>query len=77
VLIIALISSFQVFAAVQIMTRGGPNNATNVLVFNVWQQAFQFYDVGLAMAIASVLFLLVLLLTIVQFRFGERHVHYG
>lgn len=75
-LIIALIQSFQVFATVQIMTRGGPNNATNVLVFTVWQQAFQFYDVGVAMALATILFLVVLTLTILQLRFGERHVHY-
>lgn len=76
VLIISIISSFQVFATVSIMTRGGPNNSTDVMVYHIWQFAFQFFDVGYASASATLLFLIVGALTLFQFRYGERRVHY-
>lgn len=76
VLIISIISSFQVFATVEIMTKGGPNNATDVMVYHIWQFAFQFFDVGYASASATLLFLIVCGLTVAQFSFGERRVHY-
>ena len=74
--IIAVISSFQAFTLVQIMTNGGPQNSTNLLAFRIWQQAFTFADIGLAMATAVTLFLLILGLTSVQFRLGESRVYY-
>ncbi|GAB7388469.1 sugar ABC transporter permease [Bacillaceae bacterium] len=76
VMIVSIINSFQVFATIHIMTRGGPNNATNVLVYQVWQEAFQFFDIGKASALSIVLFLLVLAITIVQIRMTESKVHY-
>lgn len=76
VMIVSIINSFQVFATIHIMTRGGPNNATNVLVYEVWQEAFQFFDIGKASALSMVLFLLVLAITIVQIRMTESKVHY-
>lgn len=76
VTVISVIGSFQVFATVQIMTRGGPNNATNVAVYRIWEYAFQFYDIGYASASATLLFLLIACLTLVQFRYGEERVHY-
>jgi ABC-type sugar transport system permease subunit len=76
VVVVGVIASFQVFATVQIMTRGGPANATNVLVYQIWEAAFRFFDVGYAAALATLLALLVAGLTVVQIRRGEAHVHY-
>ena len=57
--VIALILSFQAFDFVNIMTQGGPSNATNVLVFYIYQHGFQYFRLGFAAAIAVVMFLLV------------------
>ncbi|MEB3103707.1 carbohydrate ABC transporter permease [Ferviditalea candida] len=76
VLIVSIINSFQVFTTIHIMTQGGPNNATNVLVYQVWQEAFQFFDIGKASALSMVLFALLLIITIVQIRMTESKVHY-
>jgi ABC-type sugar transport system permease subunit len=76
VVVVGVIASFQVFATVQIMTRGGPANATNVLVYHIWEAAFRFFDVGYAAALATLLALLVAGLTVLQIRRGEEHVHY-
>ena len=76
VVVMGVIGSFQVFASVQLMTRGGPANATNVLVYHIWEAAFRFFDVGYAAALATLMALLVGLVTILQLRKGERFVHY-
>ncbi|MFC0213477.1 carbohydrate ABC transporter permease [Paenibacillus chartarius] len=76
ILVMSIISSFQVFATIQIMTRGGPNNATNVLVYQIYQEAFQFFNIGVAMASSVVLLLLVGVLTIIQLRLSNHTVHY-
>src|SRR5262249_10254123 len=44
VVVMSVIASFQIFATVQIMTKGGPANATNVLVYRIWETAFRFFD---------------------------------
>jgi ABC-type sugar transport system permease subunit len=76
VVVMGVIGSFQVFASVQLMTRGGPANATNVLVYHVWEAAFRFFDVGYAAALATLMAVLVAGLTVAQLRRGERLVHY-
>ncbi len=58
-IVIALILSFQAFDFVNIMTQGGPSNATNLLVFYVYQNGFQYFRLGFAGAIAVVMFVLV------------------
>lgn len=55
---ITLLHSLQVFATVQIMTLGGPNNSTNVWAFLIWQEAFQFFNTGTASAAATLLFII-------------------
>lgn len=57
--VIALILSFQAFDFINIMTQGGPSNATNVLVFYIYQNGFQYFRLGFAAAIAVVMFVLV------------------
>jgi ABC-type sugar transport system permease subunit len=57
--VIALILSFQAFDFVNIMTQGGPSNATNLLVFYIYQHGFQYFRLGFAAASAVVMFVLV------------------
>ncbi len=76
VLIIATINSFKVFDQIKIITDGGPGYSTTVLVYEIYRNAFGNYDFGYASAISWVLFLLVLILTIVQFASQKKWVHY-
>ncbi|SMP71195.1 carbohydrate ABC transporter permease [Anoxynatronum buryatiense] len=76
VFVMTTLSSFQVFATVQILTMGGPNNATNMMVFFVWQEAFKFFNTGLATAAATVLFVATMILTLLMVRIVQRKVHY-
>ncbi|AJY77627.1 sugar ABC transporter permease [Paenibacillus beijingensis] len=76
ILVMSIISSFQAFATIQIMTKGGPNNATNVLVYQIYQEAFQFFNIGVATASSVILLLIVGLLTVIQLRMSNKMVHY-
>ncbi|KAB7664912.1 carbohydrate ABC transporter permease [Bacillus sp. B1-b2] len=76
VLTVTLINSFQTFGQVDMLTRGGPQNETNLIVYSIYQEAFMNYQFGTASAQAIILFLIILILTIVQFKLGERKVHY-
>ncbi|MFD4861914.1 MULTISPECIES: carbohydrate ABC transporter permease [Streptomyces] len=64
--IVTVIGSLQVFGQVMVLTGGGPGNATTVLAYYVYLQAFKFFDLGYASALAVLLFLAVLALTVVQ-----------
>lgn len=74
--VVGIISSFQSFALIKMMTGGGPNNASNVLVYQLYQEAFQYFSVGKAAAISMVLFVLVVAITAVQLRMMRHSVHY-
>ena len=76
VMVISLIGSFQVFELAFVMTDGGPSNATNTLVFYIYQNAFRFYRMGYAAAAAWLLFLVLFTLTVIQYRLQNRWVHY-
>ncbi len=76
VIVIAIISSFQDFDQVYVLTRGGPVNSTNVLVYYLYEQAFTLYKVGTGSAVAVVLLVLLLAFTIFQIRLSRRWVHY-
>ncbi|RIK35454.1 MAG: sugar ABC transporter permease [Chloroflexi bacterium] len=75
-LIIGIIGSFQVFTNVFIMTNGGPGNASLMLVLYIYQNGFQNFRMGYASLLAWVLFLIVLLMTLVQFRVSRTWVYY-
>ncbi|HEX4052991.1 MAG TPA: extracellular solute-binding protein [Tepidisphaeraceae bacterium] len=75
-LIMAIIASFQIFAQVYVMTDGGPGNATLVYVLYLYRQAFEFHNMGYASALAWVLFILVLALTVIVIRSSRRWVYY-
>ncbi|MDQ7820159.1 MAG: sugar ABC transporter permease [Armatimonadota bacterium] len=66
------IFAFQVFDQVYVLTGGGPANATNVVVLEIYRQAFQRYRFGYAAAEAVVLFVFILAITILQFRTSRR-----
>jgi multiple sugar transport system permease protein len=75
-LIIALIGAFQVFTQAYVMTNGGPDNATLFYVFYLYQTAFQNFDMGYASAMAWLFFVIILVLTLLQFRASRRWVFY-
>lgn len=75
VVIITAISSFQVFDLIYLMTQGGPFDSTNVLVYAIYKNAFEFFNVGKASAIAYVLFLIILVLTLIQWHFRRKLVY--
>jgi sn-glycerol 3-phosphate transport system permease protein len=74
--VVGVIHAFQIFGEIHIMTGGGPSDATNVVVFQVYQMAFQNWEFGAASAQALILFAVILVLTYFQFKVGERQVHY-
>ncbi len=70
------ISSFQVFGLIYILTHGGPANATNVYIYNLYQNAFQFSKLGYASAMAWILFVIIATVTVVQWKLQKRWVFY-
>ena len=76
VTILSLISSFQVFDLISIMTEGGPGRATNVLVYRIYQEGFKYLNFGYASAMAYFLFLIILIITLIQFRGQKKWVTY-
>jgi multiple sugar transport system permease protein len=75
-LIIGVIGSFQSFAAALIATEGGPANSTLFLLLYLYYQAFRFFHMGYASAIAWVLFVIIMALTLAQFALARRWVYY-
>ncbi len=75
VVIITTISSFQVFDLIYLMTQGGPLDSTNVLVYAIYKNAFEFFNIGKASAIAYVLFVIILVLTLVQWNLRKKIVY--
>ena len=74
VILITTISSFQVFDLIYLMTQGGPENSTNILVYWLYKNAFEFFDIGKASAIAYILFVLILILTLIQWKLRKKWV---
>lgn len=68
VIVILTINCFKVYDQIFMLTQGGPGTSTLVLVYHIYETAFKSWDLGYASAIAMVLFLLVLAVTIIQFR---------
>ncbi|WP_353948662.1 sugar ABC transporter permease [Sporolactobacillus sp. Y61] len=73
---VQLINAFQTFGQIDILTAGGPLESTNVIVYSLYKDAFINYKFGPASAQAVILFFLVLIVTVIQFRIGEKKVHY-
>ncbi|WP_223066322.1 carbohydrate ABC transporter permease [Paenibacillus caui] len=74
--IINMISSFQVFETIAIMTQGGPVNSTNTLVYYIYDYGFRFFKIGYASAAGVVLLVIVGLLTLLYFKLLSNRIHY-
>jgi multiple sugar transport system permease protein len=75
-LIMGLIGSFQIFSQVYILTAGGPDNASQMMVPLLFREAFSFYHFGYASAVAWLLFLVILAFTLIAFRWSRSWVFY-
>ena len=75
-LILAIIGAFQVFTQAFIMTEGGPNYSTLFYLLYLYRMAFENFRMGYASAMAWILFLIILLFTLIQFRMSDRWVFY-
>ena len=76
VLVTGVIGSFQVFDTVYVMTAGGPGNATEVANLNIYNTAFSGFRIGEASAMSVVLFLVILVITVAQFRYFSKRTTY-
>lgn len=77
VVVIGFINSFQVFTQAYIMTEGGPADSTLFYVLYLYRHAFNYFKMGYASAMAWLLFIVIVVLTYIQFRLSLRWVHYG
>ncbi len=76
ILITSVIGSFQSFAHIYIMTGGGPLRRTTVIGYYLYERGFKFFDMGYASAIAYVLFAIIFVFTLLQFKFGKGDIQY-
>jgi multiple sugar transport system permease protein len=75
-LIVGIIGNFQVFAPALIMTKGGPEDATLFMVLYIYRNAFEYSRIGYAATLSWLLFVVIVILTIIQFRLSGRWVYY-
>lgn len=75
-IIMALINAFQLFPQVQIMTEGGPNGATQVMVERIYTYGFKYFRMGYAAAYSWLLFIIIFVLTLIQMKLQKRWVYY-
>ncbi len=76
VLVNAVINSFRLVDHIVVMTRGGPDNASSLLLFYIYDVGFKFWDTGYAAALTMVLLAILAALAVAQFVFLERRIHY-
>ncbi len=76
VFFISLVGTFQSYGLVLLLTRGGPVGSTTLLGYYIYENAFQFFQMGYASALSVALFVLLALLAWMQFKVSERRVHY-
>jgi multiple sugar transport system permease protein len=75
-LIMGVIGTMQIFSQAYIMTQGGPDDSTLFYAYHLFNSAFRYFQMGYASAMAWILFLIVLALTLLQMWLGKRWVHY-
>lgn len=73
---VGMINSLQAFTEIDVMTQGGPLGRTTTMSYLLYQDAFQNFQMGKASAIAVILFVMLLIITLIQFKFVDRTVHY-
>lgn len=75
-LVMQTIVAFQIFAQIVIMTGGGPNNASLVLNYYIYREAFTLHNMGYASALSWMLFIFIFILTVIYFRTSKKWVYY-
>lgn len=75
-MIITMVNSLQAYDQIQILTQGGPSGSTRTLLYMYYQLGFEEFNMGQATAVAIVLILITVLLSVVQFRGAKKWVHY-
>ncbi|MCL1964634.1 MAG: sugar ABC transporter permease [Firmicutes bacterium] len=75
-IIINIIGAFQSFSQIRLLTRGGPGDATNVIVYNIYKNAFENFRFGTAAALSVILFIIIMGITLMQFKMEKRSVNY-
>ncbi len=75
--VVLTITSFQTFGQVDLLTQGGPLRSTNLIVYSIFDTAFRSFDQGRAAAQAVVLFVILALLSYIQFQAAKKRVFYG
>lgn len=76
IIIISFLRSFRVFETVAAITQGGPQRASEVILFTIYQEGFVYFRVGYASAMTVAFVVLLLTVTLIKFRFLDRRVHY-
>ena len=74
--VVNIIQAFQSFGQSKILTEGGPNESTNVIVYSIYRDAFFNYKFGSASAQSVILFVIIMLVTLVMFRIEKKGVNY-
>jgi len=77
VTIVTLTNAYKIVDHLYIMTKGGPGNATNMLLFYIYQVGFDFWDVGKAASMTVILIVMLLVITVVQFFVQDRRTYYS
>ena len=75
-LVVNIIQAFQSFGQIKILTEGGPDEATNVIVYSIYRDAFFNYRFGSAAAQSVILFIIVMIITLIMFRLEKKGVSY-
>lgn len=76
VLVTAIINSFQLFPQVMVMTQGGPLGSTEVMVERIYNYGFRYYQMGYAAALAVLLFMIIMFITLIQMKLQKKWVYY-
>lgn len=76
VMIMTVIGSLKVFGQIYSLTGGGPGNSSYVFVYYIYQQAFMYFDFGYASSIATILFIVILILTLAQWDVRKRWIYH-
>ncbi len=75
IMVMSIISSFQVFDIVYVLTSGGPLGSTKVMVFYIYEHAFKFFEMGYASAVSYVLFAILFTLTLIQIKYMKNRAY--
>ena len=76
VVVLSAIRGFRVFETVAVITQGGPDRATEVLLYSLFQEGFRYFRIGSASALAVVFLVITLVLTLMQARAFDRQISY-